>query len=243
MVTKARLKLIKSLSRKKYRKEYQLFVVEGYKSIIDLIDSGLDHEEILITEGRHHLDDLDPEIISSKEMQSLSNVATAPGYLAVFKIPENTVIGNEPIIALDDIQDPGNLGTIIRLADWYGIKKIVCSEQTVDCFNPKCVQASMGSIARVQVEYLNLIDFLQETHLPVHATAMEGDSIYQNRIAHQAIIVMGSESHGVRSEILEKFPNISIPRTQAGSTTESLNVAIATSIIVSEWMRPEVTGT
>lgn len=237
MVTKARLKLIKSLSRKKFRKEYGLFVVEGYKSISDLIESGLEHEEILITEGNQHLNHYDPDIVSKKDMQSLSNVSSPPGYLGVFKIPNLSEISKGPIIALDNVKDPGNLGTIIRLADWYGITNIVCSEQSVDCYNPKCVQASMGSIARVQVRYLDLFSFLNDIDAPVYATTMEGSSIYKTDISQDAIIVMGSESHGVRSEILERFSKISIPRAPSGSDTESLNVAIATSIIVSEWMR------
>ncbi|MGB5982836.1 MAG: RNA methyltransferase [Nonlabens sp.] len=238
MVTKARLKLIKSLSRKKFRKEYGLFVVEGYKSISELIDSGLECEEILITEGNHHLNSYDPEVVSKKEMQSLSNVTTPPGYLAVFKTPSFSGISEGPTIALDNIKDPGNLGTIIRLADWYGIKNIVCSDQSVDCYNPKCVQASMGSIARVQIHYLELFSFLENTDLPIHVTAMEGSSIYKTNIFQDSIIVMGNESHGVRPEILERFSTISIPRAPSETDTESLNVAIATSIVVSEWMRP-----
>ncbi|ARN77865.1 RNA methyltransferase [Nonlabens spongiae] len=244
MVTKARLKLIKSLARKKNRAEFSLFVVEGYKSILELVEAGLDHEEILVSEGADKLNALNPSIISVKDMKSLSNVTTPPGYLAIFKIPEKQPLPDSgPIIALDDIQDPGNLGTIIRLADWYGIKHILCSAETVDAYNPKTVQASMASIARVQIHYIDLEKFLSKTDLPLYPTAMEGTSIYQTELDQNGILIMGSESHGVKKELLDLAPAVCIPPHSQSSITESLNVAIATSIIVAEWMRPNFIGT
>lgn len=240
MITKSKLKLIKSLSRKKYREEHQLFVVEGYKSIRELVHSELIVEDILITSGNHQLDDLDPEIISAKDMNAVSNLKTAPGYLAVFKMkPKNAIPQTGKIIALYDVKDPGNLGTIIRLADWFGIVHIICSEETVDVYNSKCVQASMASLARVQVHYLDLASYIQHTRLQVYPTAMNGTSIYENALPQEGIIILGNESQGIRKDLLDRGTNISIPQYGTNKNTESLNVAMATSVILAEWMRPK----
>jgi TrmH family RNA methyltransferase len=240
MVTKSKLKLIKSLSRKKHREEHQLFIVEGYKSIRELVESDLIVKDILITSGNHRLDDLDPVIISAKEMDALSNLKTAPGYLAVFKMKEKKSLPQTgKIIALDDIKDPGNLGTIIRLADWFGVEHIVCSKETVDVYNSKCVQASMASLARVQVHYLDLVSYIQNTSLQIYPTAMNGVSIYENALSQEGIIILGNESQGIREELLNTGTAISIPQYGKHQDTESLNVAMATSVIISEWMRPK----
>jgi TrmH family RNA methyltransferase len=240
MVTKSKLKLIKSLSRKKHREEHQLFIVEGYKSIRELVESDLIVKDILITSGNHRLDDLDPVIISAKEMDALSNLKTAPGYLAVFKMKEKKSLPQTgKIIALDDIKDPGNLGTIIRLADWFGVEHIVCSKETVDVYNSKCVQASMASLARVQVHYLDLVSYIQNTSLQIYPTAMNGVSIYENALPQEGIIILGNESQGIREELLNTGTAISIPQYGNQQDTESLNVAMATSVIISEWMRPK----
>jgi TrmH family RNA methyltransferase len=240
MVTKSKLKLIKSLSRKKHREEHQLFIVEGYKSIRELVESDLIVKDILITSGNHRLDDLDPVIISAKEMDALSNLKTAPGYLAVFKMKEKKSLPETgKIIALDDIKDPGNLGTIIRLADWFGVEHIVCSKETVDVYNSKCVQASMASLARVQVHYLDLVSYIQNTSLQIYPTAMNGVSIYENALPQEGIIILGNESQGIREELLNTGTAISIPQYGNQQDTESLNVAMATSVIISEWMRPK----
>lgn len=240
MVTKSKLKLIKSLSRKKHREEHQLFIVEGYKSIRELVESDLIVEDILITAGNHQLDDLDPVIISVKDMDAISNLKTAPGYLAVFKMKEKKSLPQTgKIIALDNIKDPGNLGTIIRLADWFGVEHIICSEETVDVYNSKCVQASMASLSRVQVHYLDLVSFIQYTRLQVYSTAMNGKSIYENPLPKEGIVILGNESHGIRKELLQKGSSISIPQYGKAQKTESLNVAMATSVILAEWMRPK----
>ena len=238
MITKSKLKLIKSLSRKKYREEHQLFVVEGYKSIRELINSGIYTEVLLVTEGNHKLDDFDPDVISVKEMNNISNYTTAPGYLAVFKmIPKTETPDKGKILVLDDVKDPGNLGTIIRLADWFNIQHIICSEETVDMYNTKCVQASMASLSRVQIHYTELATFLNNTSLPIFVTAMDGKNVYETTLPQDAIIIMGNESHGISNEIQKLGKAISIPQYGTIQKTESLNVATATSLILGEWLR------
>jgi TrmH family RNA methyltransferase len=238
MITKSKLKLIKSLNRKKIREEHQLFIVEGYKSIRELLNSGLIAEDILIVSGNHQLDDLESEIISAKDMNILSNLKTAPGYLAVFKMNQKQELPKTgKIIALDDVKDPGNLGTIIRLADWFGIEHIVCSNETVDVYNSKSVQASMASLARVQVHYTHLKEYLSNSLLPIFPTAMGGISIYKEKLPEQGIIIMGNESHGISEELLAIGTPISIPPYGKLQNTESLNVAMATSVILGEWLR------
>jgi TrmH family RNA methyltransferase len=238
MITKSKLKLIKSLNRKKIREEHQLFIVEGYKSIRELLNSGLIAEDILIVSGSHQLDDLEPEIISAKDMDILSNLKTAPGYLAVFKmIQKQELPKTGKIIALDDVKDPGNLGTIIRLADWFGIEHIVCSNETVDVYNSKSVQATMASLARVQVHYTNIKEYLSNSLLPIFPTVMGGTSIYMETLPEQGIIIMGNESHGISEELLAIGTPISIPQYGKLQNTESLNVAMATSVILGEWLR------
>ncbi len=238
MVTKSKLQLIKSLSLKKYREEHQLFIVEGYKSIRELASSGLRVEVILIVSGNHHLDHLEPETISAKDMKSISNLKTPPGYLAVFKMNQKQSLPKTgKIIALDGVKDPGNLGTIIRLADWFGISDIVCSKETVDGYNYKCVQASMASLARVQVLYTDLLAYVTSSLLPVFPTAMNGSSIYEKPLPEEGILIMGNESHGISKELLKKGTAIRIPQYGTSQNTESLNVAMATSIALGEWLR------
>jgi len=225
MVTKSRLKLIKSLSRKKNREEHQLFIVEGYKSIQELTQTPLRLEQILVTEGNHHLDHLDVELISKKEMDQISMMKTAPGYLAVFTIPETTSFPDkELIVALDDIKDPGNLGTIIRMCDWFNVRHILCSLETVDAYNPKCVQASMASLGRVHVHYVDLKEYLNKQDAPVYATAMDAPSVYETQLPKSGILLMGNESAGVSLDLLELGTTISIPSYGESSATESLNV-------------------
>ncbi|QJP34249.1 RNA methyltransferase [Nonlabens sp. Ci31] len=238
MITKSKLKLIKSLHRKKIREEHQLFIVEGYKSIRELLNSGLIAADILIVSGNHQLDAIEPEIISAKDMNILSNLKTAPGYLAVFKMNKKQELPKTgKIIVLDDVKDPGNLGTIIRLADWFGIEHIVCSMETVDVYNSKSVQASMASLARVQIHYTNLKEYLSNSLLPIFPTAMGGTSIYTATLPEQGIIIMGNESHGISEDLLATGTPISIPQYGKLQNTESLNVAMATSVILGEWLR------
>ncbi|MGJ8683524.1 MAG: TrmH family RNA methyltransferase [Nonlabens sp.] len=238
MVTRSRLKLIKSLSRKKNRDDHQLFLVEGYKSIQELSQTTLKCQQILVTEGHHALQDLPTDMISKKDMENISTLKTPPGYLAVFEMPQKREVSTEGlIVALDDVKDPGNLGTIIRLCDWFDISQIICSQETVDVFNPKCVQASMASLGRVQVDYMELDEYLTASQLDIFPTAMDGTSIYEMQLPASGIIVMGNESAGISEQIMAHGTKISIPQYGAPPATESLNVAMATAVILGEWKR------
>ena len=240
MVSKNQIKLITGLHQKKQRFANQLFFAEGVKVIQELLQSNFELEHLYTT-----LNDFESvqsskrTLINEQELKKISALATPNSCLAVFKIPaENKIIDSGLIIALDDIRDPGNLGTILRLCDWFGIKQIICSKETVDIYNPKVVQATMGSIARVNVNYLDLKTFITQTKLPVFGTFMDGDNIYQCDLPQNGIIIMGNEANGISAEI-EKIvtSRISIPRFGELQKTESLNVATATAIILSEFKR------
>lgn len=240
MVSKNQIKLITSLQQKKYRKEHQLFIAEGKKVIQELIQSNFELEILFTTSA------IFPDInqnkvttVSDADLKKISALTTANDCLAVFKIPmHKDIIASGLIVALDDIRDPGNLGTIIRLCDWFGIKELICSEETVDIYNPKVVQATMGSIARVNVSYLNLEQYIKETKLPVFGTFMDGKNIYKTDLPSEGIIIMGNEANGISASIEKLAKNrLSIPRFGELQQTESLNVATATSIILSEFKR------
>ncbi|MGB3590923.1 MAG: RNA methyltransferase [Nonlabens sp.] len=237
------MKVIKSLSRKRNRHHNQQFVVEGYKSINELIGAGLELVDAYVDSMHNQLATDRAIMVSSREMDAISQMTSPPGCLAVFKIPVTSDIDiNAASIVLDSISDPGNMGTIIRLADWFGISQIVCSKHTVDLYNPKVVQASMGSLARVTVHYTDLDSFLKESPLPIFLADMEGTSIYEAPFATQVNIVMGSESQGLSDRVKKHGSIISIPQYGKTDTTESLNVATATAIILAEWKRV-ATGT
>mgnify|MGYP000999899360 CR=1 FL=1 len=172
-------------------------------------------------------------------LQKISALTTPNTCLALFKIPATVAFEEKGlIVALDDVRDPGNLGTIIRLCDWFGISKIICTEETVDMYNPKVVQATMGSLARVQVEYTNLAAYLKATDLEIFGTFMDGKNIYNETLPNEGIIVMGNEANGI-SKAIENLVSerIAIPRFGDLQATESLNVATATAIILSEFKR------
>jgi len=249
MISKAKIKLIQSLKRKKYREKHKLFVVEGEKSIKDLLQAGMKAVDFFVVPELMEyavFSDFKPEEISKEEMKKISFLSTPGNLLAVFEIPEYSLDESfrfDFILALDDVQDPGNLGTIIRVADWFGIKAIVCSNNTADVFNPKVVQATMGSIARVQVHYVDLSDFLKKAknEYMIYGSFMEGDSVYETDFSKKKILIMGNEGKGISTEI-EKFiaQKVSIPLFAKGnSVPESLNVAMATGIILSEIKRKE----
>ena len=178
-------------------------------------------------------------IVSESELKKISALSTPNNCLAVFKIPTSTpILKNGLILALDDIRDPGNLGTILRLCDWFGVSQLICSEQTVDLFNPKVVQATMGSISRVNVSYVNLKVFLQNSSLPIFGTFMDGSNVYKENLPKEAIVIMGNEANGISQEIENTIKNrLTIPRFGDLQLTESLNVAAATAIILSEFRR------
>ena len=181
----------------------------------------------------------DEVLISETDLKRISFLTTPNKALAIFKIPQPKPIEvNGLIVALDAVRDPGNLGTIIRICDWFGIKELICSTETVDCFNPKVVQATMGSITRVNITYVNLIHFLKDTKLPVYGAFMEGENVYNTQLPENGILVMGNEANGISKEVEAIITNkISIPRFGALQETESLNVATATAILLSEFRR------
>jgi len=240
MLSKNQIKLISSLQQKKHRFANQLFFAEGIKVIQELIKSNFVLEHLFTT--KDDFNDVDSHkriVISENELNKISALSTPNTCLAVFKIPsESNIIESGLVLALDSIRDPGNLGTILRLCDWFGIQQLVCSKETVDIYNPKVVQATMGSIARVNVNYVDLESFIAKTKLPVFGTFMDSQNIYKTTLPQEGIIIMGNEANGI-SEKIEKLitKRLTIPRFGDLQITESLNVATATAIILSEFRR------
>lgn len=242
MLSKNQIKLITSLQQKKYRKQQQLFFAEGIKVIQELLNSNFELEHLFVTDAVFpNVSKSKISVITATELKKVSVLSTPNNCLALFKIPaEKPVSEHGLIIALDDIRDPGNLGTILRLCDWFGVNQVVCSTETVDIYNPKVVQATMGSITRVNVVYTDLTEFIKGTKLPVFGTFMDGTNIYKSKLPNEGIIVMGNEANGISAEIEKQTKNrISIPRFGDLQQTESLNVATATAIILSEFKRLE----
>ena len=240
MVSKNQIKLISSLHQKKHRQTYQLFIAEGIKGIQELLEAQFELEHLYTTEFDFEtVSDSHKTQVSLADLKKMSALATPNTCLAVFKIPKEKEINSSGlIVALDDIRDPGNLGTILRLCDWFGIEQLICSKETVDLYNPKVVQATMGSIARVNVSYLDLKDFIANSKLPIFGTFMDGDMIYSTNLPQEGIIVMGNEANGISSELEKIIKNrLTIPRFGTLQKTESLNVATATAIVLSEFRR------
>ncbi len=238
MLSKSQIKLITSLKQKKYRQQYGFFVVEGVKTIRELLQSDLELHKLYAT-ASFNIDAKDEVIISDSDLKRISFLTTPNKALAIFKIPESKPIDNSGlIVALDSIRDPGNLGTIIRLCDWFGVKELICSKETVDCFNPKVIQATMGSITRVNVSYMNLVPFLRGIETSVFGAFMEGENVYHKTLPKTGVLVMGNEANGVSKEVEAVITEkMSIPRFGDLQATESLNVATATAILLSEFSR------
>lgn len=239
MVTKNQIKLIQSLRQKKQRIKHQLFVAEGFKVISEFLKNDFELNNLWSTQpDLFHDYHIDITSISEKELSKISFLTSPNTSLALFKIPnQKDIITDSTILALDTINDPGNLGTIIRLSDWFDIPQIVCSKETTDIYSPKVIQSTMGSLARVNINYINLHEFLSKNNHSIYGTFMDGDSIYTKTIPTKSIIVMGNEANGISSEI-EKLITQKITIPQFGkSETESLNVATATAIILSELKR------
>jgi len=213
-----------------------LFVAEGEKNVSELLDSDLIKESVFSTKKTRYKSfkiDID-------EMKSISFLKTPSSVLGVFRIPKSSIEinDNEIIIALDSIKDPGNLGTIIRLCDWYGVRQILCSEDSVDCFNPKVVQSSMGSIARVNCLYLNLEEYLKNTSRDVYGACLNGDSIYKTILDSSGVYIFGSESFGISNSINKYIKKpLTIPLFNNNSKIDSLNIASANAIFLSEIFR------
>lgn len=242
MLSKNQIKVITSLQQKKFRKQHGLFLAEGIKVIQELLNSNFELHHLYITEELFKNVAKDKiDFITEVALKKITALTTPNNCLALFEIPqEREITGDGLVIALDDIRDPGNLGTILRLCDWFGVKEVVCSKETVDIFNPKVVQATMGSITRVNVVYTDLQNFLSTSNLPVYGTFMDGQNLYQSDLPEKGIIVMGNEANGI-SPAIEKLctKRIAIPRFGDLQQTESLNVATATAIILNEFRREE----
>lgn len=238
MLSISQKKYINSLQQKKFRLQYGTFLVEGEKMVTELLQSDFEIEYIFSIKGKgHQLNNYDTIEISEKEMKSISALSTPSIFLAVAKQKKQTIdwSQNNLILVLDKIKDPGNLGTIIRTADWFGVNTVICSNQCVDVYNPKVVQATMGSIFRTTVAYTNLVDFFKENKtIPVYGALLDGVNVYQHLIKHKkAFLLMGSESFGISAELIPYITNkIMIPKF---GKAESLNVAVATGVLCSAY--------
>jgi len=240
MLSKNQIKLINSLKKKKNRIQYNFFIAEGIKVVEELISSKFDlHKLFCTSEYLPKFSLEDRQIITNKELNSISSFSSPNQVLAIFEIPKSEQIKNKELtLVLDEINDPGNLGTIIRLCDWYGVDQIVCSTNTVDCYNPKVVQASMGSLSRVSINYCDLTNFLQDATRPIFGALLHGENVYKSLLPKSSILVMGNEAKGISEDILNLITNkLTIPQFGEIQNTESLNVATATAILLSEFKR------
>ena len=240
MLSKNEAKYIQSLSHKKQRQESGLFIVEGVKLVNELLNSHYPVKKIYATEDWAGTVNPKTELlrVTADELQKVSGLQTANKVLA---IAEQPVIGkiklskNKWVLALDGIQDPGNMGTLIRIADWFGIDTIVASEDSVDAFNPKVVQSTMGSFSRVTVHYTDIADFIKAAGIPVFGALLEGKSVYSVSPPQQGILLIGNESKGIHPQLLPLIKNpVSIPRIGGA---ESLNAAVAAGILISHLLK------
>lgn len=248
MLSKAQISHINALQQKKFRTQQGLFIVEGIKSILEFVNSSYKVQKIFSTaQAAAKLGKL-PQIIKHEEVTAvefdkISSLKSPQGALALVEIPlqdhfDSTILAGKHSLVLDDIQDPGNLGTIIRTAEWFGIKHILCSKGTVDAYNPKVVQATMGSLARVQIDYVDIEDLLENTNLPTFGALLEGQSIYQTNFHTEGLLIMGNEGNGIRKNLIPTINQaVTIPRI---GDAESLNVAIAATIFCSELARQKL---
>lgn len=244
MLSKRISRYIKSLQLKKYRKQENSFIVEGTKGVIELLKSDYQTQIIVFTKDFDNelftpfsLDGVELIETNQKELEQIGTFQTNNSVLAVATTKSNEPIdmGNELILALDDVRDPGNLGTIIRIADWYGIKKVICSSESADFYNPKVINATMGSFTRVETFYTDLHEFLKKIDLPIYGALLEGENIYKQELSPKGVLVMGNESHGIGIEMNSLITHpLNIPR-RGGA--ESLNVSIATAVILDNFFR------
>ena len=241
MLTKNNIKQIASLRQQKFRKELGLFVVEGRKMVEELLHSSFETVRLYATEDFiiGHPSFPSAETITKVQMEQMSGQDTPPGILAVVKIPQQVEIktNSRLVLALDGIANPGNMGTLIRTAEWFGIHDVICSNDSVELWNPKTVQATMGSLFRMKVWKADLPDYLQrakDASKAVYGALLEGEDLFQIQAKPEGILVIGSESHGIRKEVLPCITHpVTIPRAR-GSMTESLNAAVAGAILMAE---------
>lgn len=236
MITKNEIKFIRSLRIKKNRIKSGQFIVEGEKIVDELINSSLELVKIYSTSSKYEsLGDFYARILKTNLLQ-ISNLKTPNKVVAIFRIPKpNKIDFTSQIIALDNINDPGNLGTIIRLCDWFGIKDLLCNTETVDCYNPKVVQASMGSISRVNISYLDFKELFSDKKLNTVAADLKGEAINEFKFQQNQIVIFGNESLGISPEIKSIVKDrVTIPRYNSNYDIESINVANSVAIILSE---------
>nr|WP_317614823.1 RNA methyltransferase [Sphingobacterium wenxiniae] len=236
------------MQHKKYRKQHSLFIVEGIKSVMEFIHSSYTVNSLYATaDALTKMGNLSQKIkyteVTAAEIQKISCLNSPQGVLALVEIPQEesfpwNTIRQQHSLVLDDVQDPGNLGTIIRTAEWFGIEHIICSVGTVDAYNPKVVQATMGSLSRIQIHYTDLSTFIEKVNLPTYGALLSGSSIYETSFGQAGLIVMGNEGNGIGTEILPKIQHpVTIPRI---GQAESLNVAVATTVFCSELARQKL---
>ena len=251
MISKNQQKNIRQLEQKKFRKREGLFVAEGTKVVGDLL-TRYTPEAVFATAQWQAPEGIIPQIVTDEELQRISFQQHPQQVLALFPIPSQTsadplnLLNDQTLaLALDGVQDPGNLGTIIRIADWFGINTLICSEDTADAWNPKVVQATMGSLARVTILYTSLpslLDRLPDTY-PVYGTFLDGQNIYTEQLTPGGLIIMGNEGNGISEEVRQRINRrLLIPDFHQGDTADSLNVAIATAITCSEFRRRMARG-
>ena len=242
MLSKSLISFIKSLHQKKYRKESGLFCIEGIKSIIEFNNSNYQLHSIYYNPTYFSTLPKFPANIklfevNNAELKKISTLQTPQGILALVNTPKKQeltpgLLRNKFSLLLDDVQDPGNLGTIIRTADWFGIDHIICSEQTVEAYNPKTVQSTMGSLARMNIFYTDLNTFIENANLPVYGASLDGNNIYTVNWGHEGLILLGNEGHGISEKLIKKITtSVTIPRI---GKAESLNVAVSAAIFCSE---------
>lgn len=245
--TKAELKHMRSLRQKKYRDEHGLYMAQGAKLACELLGMGIKPVMLLATAEARDRHDLPAEVVPAHELERIGTLETGNEVIAVLRKPEADALAalrpDELVLALDGIADPGNLGTVLRIADWFGIGRVVCSSGSVDAFMPKCVQSSMGAIFRVRVHYADLPALLAQqtaSGATIYAADMGGTSVFEERLRRPAILVLGSESHGLSPEVRAAVDRvIAVPRSGAA---ESLNVAMAASALCMEFARQRLVG-
>ncbi|HEY0175582.1 MAG TPA: RNA methyltransferase [Pedobacter sp.] len=245
MLSKSQIGFIKSLHQKKYRKEHGIFIIEGIKSIIEFIPSDYQiHSIYFLTQYQSLLPKLPANIklfeVTGTELDKISTLQAPQGILALVNTPKTTTFDKSSLknsfsLILDGIQDPGNLGTIIRTADWFGFKNVICSPNTVEVYNPKTVQATMGSLCRVNVTYQELPELLKDINIPVFGAMLNGNSLYETQWGTEGLVILGNEGQGVSPEIIDLIDRpVTIPRVGGA---ESLNVAVSAAIFCADISR------
>lgn len=247
-LSKVKIKFINSLAKKKYRDDYQCFIAEGDKLVSEL-SSTLHCQTVIATQDwsdRNMIVAEENIVVSEEQMKKISLLSTPTSVFAIFQKPARPELTDDYLkthltLMLDSVQDPGNLGTIVRLADWFGIHAIICSTSTADIYNPKTVQSTMGSLSKVNVIYTDLPSFLSRCKslgVPLYGTFLNGENIYHSELTPNGVIIMGNEGNGI-SDLVSRFVDkrLLIPNFAHGNTVESLNVATATAIVCSEFLR------